>query len=241
MARVCPHCDVETPDVRNGFWRHVRKCEKNPEPVCPKCKAHVPAEKFERHTSRCGTRKQTPEAVNVEVSSGDNGSHVADASDVVQAVPEERLTPTDKLVLPLMADPSEKPAPPGAPGKRSRRASPRRQRETVDETAAAASSSSEPQSGLPAAFASREPPRTTFLESVGDSLKQNWILLALIGIGVALAIAWHRLNADEVTLRAPVQQSTPPPSPGPRPPYNPVLHGSPENYRQTFATIEEDA
>lgn len=232
-ARTCPFCGVETPPYRDGHWQHVRRCEKNPDPTCPKCGLHFVSYKIAGHIERCGTHKKREPAADPATASEASTTAAAEkpaASAPVLEVPAERRTPTDELVLPLMAAPTEKPAPPPATAK------PRRggRRRAVAPAPQPAAPSGTPERGLVATFEDREPPRTTAWASFGDSLKRNWVLLAVIAVGLVLIILWRRLNADDDSqLKAPVQPS-PPPSTS-RPPYNPELHGSLEQYRATYA------
>src|SRR5687768_3388177 len=120
---LCPHCGVETPQVRHGYWRHVRACPKNPNPACPKCGLHFErTEALEEHISRCGSTKAkraardpSPPPASPAGDSSPQGAANAASPEAAQPrflneVPEDQLTPTDRLILPLLAAPGEKPA-----------------------------------------------------------------------------------------------------------------------------------
>lgn len=85
-----------------------------------------------------------------------------------------------------------------------------------------------------AAFDQRDPPRTAAFESFGESLKKNWVLLAVIAIGLVLVLLWRKMNRQNESV--PVQQPAPPP-PTTRPPYNPETHGTLEQYRATYGHL----
>ncbi|MFA5861211.1 MAG: hypothetical protein WDA16_05900 [Candidatus Thermoplasmatota archaeon] len=91
--------------------------------------------------------------------------------------------------------------------------------------------------GLVATFEqTRDVPRTAAFAGFGESLKRNWVLLAVIAVGIVFVLLWRRMNSDDDrTLKAPVQPV--PPQPASHPPYNPELHGSLEHYRATYAPI----
>jgi len=237
--RTCPHCGAETLPYRDGHWRHVRACEKNPNPICTKCKIHFVPHKIARHVARCGTKKETTAAsvavsFPAETESSPSSSEVSDgvvaeATETVSDVPADRLTPTDELVLPLRADPAAKPVPPKVSARKTTARHSARS-ESEDSEADDSDAADETGTGLVAAFAKREAPRTVGLERLAQSLRENWVLLALVGIGLALAVVWHRLGkTQELALKAPAQVDGPLPPPE-RPPYNPSLHGSLDQY-----------
>lgn len=101
----------------------------------------------------------------------------------------------------------------------------------------AAASPTVTERGLAATFEqTRDVPRTAAFAGFGESLKRNWVLLAVIAVGIVLVLLWRRMNSDDdPTLKAPVQPV--PPQPASRPPYKPEMHGGLEQYRATFAPI----
>lgn len=100
-----------------------------------------------------------------------------------------------------------------------------------------ASSPPDVEKGLVATFEdNRDVPRSAAFAGFGESLKRNWVILAVIAVGIVLVLLWRRMNSDDDrTLKAPVQPV--PPQPASRPPYNPEMHGSLEQYRATYAPI----
>lgn len=145
-------------------------------------------------------------------------------------VSQDQLTPTDEMIVPLLAPPGEKPTPPKAATAREPEAPPAREEEATDDDA-------EPEErlgkGLSGAFDERAPPRTV---GFGRSLRQNWVLLAVIAAVVVAMIVLRRLSQQAARHEAAVQMQTPPPIEY-RPAYNPDMHGSLEQYRANFGHL----
>lgn len=236
--QACVHCGQDGFLNRHARDYHVRRCAENKNPTCPKCGLHFVYARLPDHKKNCGFWKERTGKEHEADASAD--APAADASAAKPAegagllgVPPERLTDTDKEIVQLLAPPDEKPAPPPAAPEPEAEKTAQAARADVE---AAQDDDAEREGGLAGRFSEREPPRTLALASLGDSLKRNWFLLAIIAAILAALILWRVLSKQEAQQAASVQAATPPPMQY-RPAYNPETHGSLEQFRAAFGHL----
>lgn len=229
-SRICPHCGFEEVSGR-ALTRHVRTCPDNPDPTCPKCGGHFATWKVQGHIARC---RGAAEAEPAEEPAPEPSPPAASpaAAPALEEVPADRLTPLDKLITPLMAPPTEKPAAPAKPKR-----APRSRAKSAQPEVPAPDPQPSPEAqrgGMVGAFEERPPPRLGVFAGLGESIKRNWVLLLVIAAALVALIAWRRMSRDD-----PPQGPVPPAPAQPtlRPPYNPELHGTLEQYRASYGHL----
>lgn len=232
--RSCDHCGQGGFPNRDALWYHVRRCDKNDNPSCEKCGLKFVPARINGHRERCGSWNE--KNAGASTPAPPLAPEEAEEGASLLGVPADHLTATDRLIVPLLASPGEKPAPPAPSPKRAPQG--RENAEEEPEEPGAEDDEEEDETGLAGAFAKRDPPRTAVFQGFADSLKQNWVILAFIAALVVVVIVLRRASKNDAAERAaPVEAVAMPPPVQYRPPYNPELHGSIEAYRATFGHL----
>jgi hypothetical protein len=232
--RACLHCGEDGFPNRDALWYHVPRCPKNPNPACEKCGLRFVPARIVGHRERCGSWNEKAEA-----SAPPAAPAKPEEGAARLGVPADHLTPTDEMIIPLLASPEEKPAPPAPASKREPKGREIAEEEdrAGEEEDAGDVEEEEPEGGLSGAFEKRDPPRTAAFQGFASTIKANWVLLAFIAAVLVVVIVLRRISKEDAAERAAPAQAAMPPPVQFRPPYNPEIHGSIESYRATFGHL----
>lgn len=211
----CPHCGVP---CRNhmAMWRHKQRCADNADPACRWCGLKFELHKLPNHEQKCPKN-----SANLPAWKRPRPSF--------KTFPADRMTPTDLLILPLLAEPGEEPIsisemsqwPRAAPSEEP----------LVDVQSIDISDISPPKRPTPRTTASRKPrpmPAVAVRED-GPAVRRGRILPFPVTPEGAL-LTLFRLGLASVSSKSSKPEPSPPKAPQARPPYNPMIHGSVEAY-----------